>query len=80
VAAAAVFRYDESVAGADRGEGPVQAGVFAIRAGQPVVEVDPVLSDTELDQSLPLSSEVLGVGGAASVADQGAGHGQGATG
>lgn len=45
-----------------------------------MVEVDPVFGHPELAQPFPLCGEVLGVGGAESVADPGAGHDQSVTG
>jgi hypothetical protein len=63
-----------AVAFADGGQGLVQAGTATVGAGEPVVEVDAVVGDAELAQSLTLGCEVLGVGGAASVADQRLGH------
>ena len=44
------------------------------RAGQSVVEVEPVFGDAELPQPLPLRGEVLRVGRATTVADESGGH------
>jgi len=66
---------DERVAGADGGEGLVEAGPGPVRAGQPVIDVDPLGGDTELFEGGLLGGEVLRVGGAAGVADQGHRHG-----
>jgi hypothetical protein len=69
---------DGGVAGADGGQGLVQAGPAAgDDAGQSVVKVDPVVVDTEALEDLTLGSEILTVGGAAGVADQGRGHARG---
>ena len=51
--------HDEGVAGADGGQGLVQAGAVAVGAGQPVVEVDAVFRDAELAQPVALRGEVL---------------------
>jgi hypothetical protein len=68
------FGHGEGVAFADGGQGLVQAGAVAVGTGQPVVEVDAVVGDAEFAQPVPLGGEVLGVGGAAGVADHGLGH------
>ncbi len=52
----------------------VEAGTLPAGACEPVVEVDPVTGDAELTQPVTLGGEILGVGGAAGVADQGPGH------
>src|SRR6266705_6606155 len=54
-------------------------GTGAVGAGEAVVEVDPLLGNAEFGQPLLLGGEVLFVGGAAGVADQGLGHGRGCT-
>lgn len=66
--------HHEGVAVADGGECLIEAGPGAFGAGEPVVEVDPVVGDAELGQTFALGGEVLFVGGAADVADQGAGR------
>jgi len=66
--------HHEGVAGADGGQGLVQAGAVAVGAGEPVVKVDAVWGDAEAEQELALGGEVLFVGGAAGVADQARGH------
>jgi hypothetical protein len=48
-----------------------ESGSVAVRTGQIVVKVDAIFIDTQFDRSLTLGGEVLGVGGAAGVADQG---------
>jgi hypothetical protein len=55
-------------------EGLVEAGPAAVGAGQSLVQVDPVGGDAESGEGLALGGEVLGVGGAAGVADQRGGH------
>jgi hypothetical protein len=62
------LRDDEGAAFSDSGEGLVETGTSTAGASQPVVEVDPLGRDTELDQPFLLGGEVLVVGGAASVA------------
>ena len=47
----------------------VEAGPGAAGAGQPLVEIDPVLGNAERGQGLALGGEVLGQGGAPGVAD-----------
>lgn len=39
-----------------------------------MIKIDLVLGDPELDQALVLGGEILGVGGAAGVPNQGLGH------
>jgi len=67
---------DERVACADRGERLVETGPRTVRAGQAVVGVDPVGGNAELFEGGPLGGEVLLVGRAAGVADQGRRHGR----
>jgi hypothetical protein len=64
------FRHHEGVAGADGGQGLVQAGPGAAGAGEALVEVDPVVRDAERGQGLALGGEVLQHGGAPGVADE----------
>jgi hypothetical protein len=52
-----------------------EAGTGAGRAGEPTVRVDALGRNPELFKGGPLGGEVLLVGGAAGVADQGRGHG-----
>jgi hypothetical protein len=66
--------HHEGVTFPDGREGLIEAGAVAGGAGEPVVEVDPVLGDAELAQPITLGGEVLGVGGAARVSDQRLGH------
>jgi hypothetical protein len=54
--------------------GLVQAGAVAAGAGEPVVKIDSIRGDAKAEQELALGGEVLFVGGAAGVADQGRGH------
>ena len=61
--------HDQGVAGADSGQGLVQAGSGAAGAGQALVEVDPVVRDAERGQGLALGGEVLQDGGAPGVAE-----------
>ena len=68
------FGDDEGVAFADGGEGLIEARAGAVGAGEPVVKVDALLRDAELAEPVALGGEVLVVGGAAGVADQGLGH------
>ena len=56
--------HDEDVAAPDGGQGLVQAGTGAAGAGEALVEVDPVVRDTERGQGLALGGEVLQDGGA----------------
>ena len=68
--------HNERVTRADGGKSLVEAGPGPVRAGQPVIGVDPVGSNTELSKRGFLGGEVLFVGGAAGVADEGGRHGQ----
>jgi hypothetical protein len=68
------FGHHEGVTFPDGREGLIEAGAVAGGAGEPVVEVDPVLGDAEFAQPVTLGGEVLGVGGAARVSDQRLGH------
>jgi hypothetical protein len=67
---------NEGVAFTDGGEGLVEAGTGAVGAGEAVVQVDAFLRDAELAEPVALGGEVLVVGGAAGVTDQGLGHGR----
>ena len=62
--------HDEGVAGADGGQGLVQAGAGAAGAGEALIEVDPVVRDAERGQGLALGGEILQDGGAPGVADE----------
>ena len=68
------FRDGKGVAGADALRGPGRGRAAAVGAGQSLVQVDPVGGDAESGEGLALGDEVLGVGGAAGVADQRGGH------
>ena len=70
------FGHDQGVAGAHGGEGLVEAGAVAVRAGEAVIGVDAVLGDAELPERLALGGRVLAVGGAAGISDEGCGHGE----
>jgi len=50
--------------------------ILGVRADQPVIGVDPIGGNAELFEGGFLSGEVLFVGGAASVADEGGRHGE----
>jgi hypothetical protein len=50
---------DQGVAGAHGRQGLVQAGPGAVRAGESLVEVDPVCGDAETGEDLALGGEVL---------------------
>ena len=62
--------HDEGIAGPDSGQGLVQSGSRAAGAGEVLVEVDPVVRDTERGQGLALGGEILQDGGAPGVADE----------
>jgi len=66
--------HDKRVAGADSSKRLVEARPGPVCAGQPVIGVDPVSGDAELSKRGLLGSEVLLVGRAAGVADQGHCH------
>lgn len=66
--------HDERVAGAAGRERLVQAGAFAVGAGEAVVDVDAFGGQAERLQAVALGREVLLVGGDSGVADVQAGH------
>jgi hypothetical protein len=66
----------EGVAFTDGGDGLVEAGTGAVGAGEAVVQVDAFLREPELAEPVALGGDVLVVGGAAGVTDQGLGHGR----
>ncbi len=68
------FGHDRSVALAHGGEGLVEAGAGAVRAGESVIGVDAILGDAEFQGVLALGGQILPVGGAARVSDEGCGH------
>ncbi len=68
--------HDERVARADGGKGLVEPRPGPVRAGQPVIGVDALSGDAELFEGGLLGGQVLLVGRAAGVADQGGRHGQ----
>ena len=57
------------------GEGLVEAGAGAVRAGESVIGVDAILGDAEFQKGLALGGQILPVGGAARVSDEGCGQG-----
>ena len=65
---------DERVTGAAGGQRLAQPGPVAVRAGEAVVDVDPLGRHAERLQGVALRGEVLLVGGDARVADQQPGH------
>ena len=50
------FGHDQSVALAHGGEGLVEAGAGAVRAGESVIGVDPILGDSEFQEGLALGA------------------------
>ena len=69
------FRHDQRVAFAHGGEGLVEAGASAGRAGEAVIGVDAILGDAKLQERLALGGQILPVGGTARVSDERCGHG-----
>ena len=69
------FRHDQRVALAHDGEGLVEAGAGAGRAGEAVIGVDAILGDTQLQERLALCGQILPVGGTARVSDECCRHG-----
>ena len=67
--------HDEVVAGAHGGQRLIEARPGPVRAGEPTVRVNALGRDPELFKGGPLGGEVLLVGGAAGVADQGCSYG-----
>lgn len=61
--------HGQGVAVADGRKGLVQTGPGPAGAGEPLVQVDPVLRDSEGGEGMPLSGEVLGHRRASGVAD-----------
>ena len=53
------FGDDRGVAGAAGGEGEAEAGSVAVGAGQAVVDVDAVVTDTERMECVSLCGEIL---------------------
>ena len=68
-------RNDQRVPFTHGGEGLVEAGAGAGRAGETVIGVDAILGDTELQEGLPLGGQILPVGGTAGVSDERCRHG-----
>ena len=69
------FRHDQRVALAHGGEGLVEAGAGAGRAGEAVIGVDAILGDAKLQERLALGGQILPVGGTALVSDERCRHG-----
>ena len=69
------FGHDQRVACAHGGEGLVEAGPGAVRAGEAVIGVDAILGDAQLQEGLALGGQILPVGGTAGVSDEGCRHG-----
>ena len=69
------FRHDQRVACAHGGEGRVEAGAGAVRAGETVIGVDAILGDAQLQERLALGGQILPVSGTARVSDQRGRHG-----
>ena len=69
------FRHDQRVALAHGGEGLVEAGAGAGRAGEAVIGVDAILGDTKLQERQALGGQILPVGGTARVSDERCRHG-----
>ena len=70
------FRHDQRVALAHGGEGLVEAGAGAGRAGKAVVGVAAILGDAKLQERLALGRRILPVGGTAGVSDERCRHGE----
>ena len=69
------FRHDQRVAFAHGGEGLVEAGAGAGRAGEAAIGVDAVLGDAQLQERLALGGQILPDGGTARVSDKCCRHG-----
>ena len=65
----------EGISVPDGGQRLVQAGPVPVRAGQPVVGVDPLLGHTQGVELIALGSEILLIRGDAGVADHIGAHG-----
>jgi hypothetical protein len=70
LARAVELGHDQGVAGAAGGEGFAKAGAFPVGAGQPVIDVDAFCCDSEAEQGVTLSGEVLLIGGASGIPDK----------
>ena len=70
------FGHDQRVALAHGGEGLVEAGSGAGRAGEAVIGVDAILGDAQLQERLALGGRILPVGGTARVSDERCRHGR----
>ena len=69
------FRHNQRVAFAHGGEGLVEAGAGAGRAGEAVIGVDAILGDAQFQELLALGGQILPVGGTALVSDERCRHG-----
>ena len=69
------FRHDQRVAFAHGGEGLVEAGAGAGRAGEAVIGVDAILGDAQRQERQALGGQILPVGGTARVSDERCRHG-----
>ena len=58
------------------GEGLVEAGAGAGRAGEAVIDVSAILGDAKLQERLMLGGQILPVGGTAGVSDERCRHGR----
>ena len=56
-------------------DGLIQARAITAGAGQTVVRVDVIFRHTQIEKGLPLGGQVLFVGGAAGISDEGIFHG-----
>ena len=70
------FGHNESVSTTDSRQCLIEAGPRAVRPGESMIGIDPIRSDPQFEQGVALGSEVLLVGGTASIADEGLRHGQ----
>jgi hypothetical protein len=71
------FCDEQGVAFPAGGEGFAESGSFTVRTGQAVVDVDPLLLDSECSKASPFGCQVLIDGGDSRVADQELSHGTG---
>ena len=69
------FRHDQRVAFAHGGEGLVEAGAGAGRAGEAAIGVDAILGDAQLQERQALGGQILPFGGTARVSNERCRHG-----
>ena len=69
------FRHDQRVACAHGGEGLVETGSGAVRAGEAVIGADAILDDAQRQELLALGGRILPVGRTAGVSDERCRHG-----